>query len=88
MDPQNFQQKLAKREHGNIDRSQDITRLREFYKRYREINDVDHLRAEEMKLRESGAFSGNLGEYVLLIWILVLHLFKYAYNCFLAVVLL
>lgn len=57
-----IKQKLAKREHGNIDRSQDITKLREFYKRYRQINDVDHLREEEMKLRESGAFSGNLGE--------------------------
>jgi hypothetical protein len=25
---------------------------------------VDQLLADEMKLRESGAFSGNLGEYV------------------------
>ncbi|KAL8159934.1 LOW QUALITY PROTEIN: hypothetical protein V2J09_001471 [Rumex salicifolius] len=57
-----IKQKLAKREHGNIDRSQDITRLREFYKRYRESNDVDHLCEEELKLREYGAFSGNLGE--------------------------
>lgn len=58
-----FQQKLAKREVGSIDRSQDITRLQEFYKLYREKNNVDKLREEEMKLRESGAFSGNLGEY-------------------------
>lgn len=59
-----LQQKLAKREGGVIDRSQDIARLLEFYKLYREKNDVDKLREEEMKLRESGTFSGNLGEYV------------------------
>lgn len=47
-----------------IDRSQDIARLQEFYKLYREQNDVDKLREEEMKLRESAAFSGILGEYV------------------------
>ncbi|XP_059430070.1 callose synthase 9 [Corylus avellana] len=57
-----IKQKLAKREVGNIDRSQDIARLQEFYKLYREKNNVDKLREEEMKLRESGAFSGNLGE--------------------------
>lgn len=60
----NIQQKLAKREVGTIDRSQDITRLQEFYKRYREKNNVDKLREEEMLLRESGVFSGRLGEYV------------------------
>lgn len=60
-----LQQKLAKREGGSIDRSQDITLLREFYKLYREKHNVDQLRQEEMKLRESGVFSGNLGEYVL-----------------------
>lgn len=59
-----LQQKLAKREGGSIDRTQDIARLREFYKLYREKNNVDKLREEEMKLRESGVFSGNLGEYV------------------------
>lgn len=57
-----FQQKLAKREGGTIDRSQDVTRLQEFYRLYREKNNVDKLREDEMKLRESGAFSGNLGE--------------------------
>ncbi|KAK6144004.1 hypothetical protein DH2020_020824 [Rehmannia glutinosa] len=57
-----IKQKLAKREGGGIDRSQDIARLREFYKLYREKNNVDQLREEEMKLRESGVFSGNLGE--------------------------
>ncbi|PON48805.1 Glycosyl transferase [Parasponia andersonii] len=57
-----IKQKLAKREGGVIDRSQDIARLQEFYKLYREKNDVDKLREEEMKLRESGGFSGNLGE--------------------------
>ncbi|KAH7543621.1 hypothetical protein FEM48_Zijuj02G0203200 [Ziziphus jujuba var. spinosa] len=57
-----IKQKLAKREVGMIDRSQDIARLQEFYKLYREQNDVDKLREEEMKLRESAAFSGILGE--------------------------
>lgn len=58
----NFQQKLAKKEGATIDRSQDIVRLQEFYKLYRQKNNVEQLREEEMKLRESGAFSGNLGE--------------------------
>ncbi|CAK9328067.1 unnamed protein product [Citrullus colocynthis] len=57
-----IKQKLAKREGGTIDRSQDITRLQEFYKLYREKNNVDKLWEGEMKFRESGAFSGNLGE--------------------------
>lgn len=58
-----IKQKLAKREGGIIDRSQDIARLQEFYKQYREKNNVDKLHQEEMQLRESGAFSGgNLGE--------------------------
>jgi len=58
-----MQQKLAKREAGSIDRSQDIARLQEFYRKYREKHNVDQLLEDEMKLRESGAFSGNLGEY-------------------------
>ncbi|WJX15530.1 Callose synthase 9 [Trifolium repens] len=57
-----IKQKLAKREVGTIDRSQDIARLQEFYKSYRKKNNVDKLREEEMQLRESGAFSRNLGE--------------------------
>ncbi|KAK4736431.1 hypothetical protein R3W88_000128 [Solanum pinnatisectum] len=57
-----IKQKLAKREGGTIDRSQDITLLQEFYKQYRERHNVDKLREEELKLRESGVFSGNLGE--------------------------
>ncbi|KAA8549606.1 hypothetical protein F0562_001376 [Nyssa sinensis] len=57
-----IKQKLAKREGGAIDRSQDIARLQEFYKHYREEHNVDKLREEEIQLRESGAFSGNLGE--------------------------
>ncbi|KVH96178.1 1,3-beta-glucan synthase subunit FKS1-like, domain-1 [Cynara cardunculus var. scolymus] len=47
-------QKLAKKEGGVTDRSQDISRLRDFYKLYREKNNVDKLREEEMELRESG----------------------------------
>nr|KAJ0227390.1 hypothetical protein LSAT_V11C100026950 [Lactuca sativa] len=57
-----IKQKLAKREGGSIDRSRDIARLQEFYKLYREKNDVDKLREEEMELRESGTFSGNFQE--------------------------
>lgn len=57
-----IKQKLAKKEGGSIDRSQDIACLQEFYKIYREKHKVDELREDEMKLRESGAFSGNLGE--------------------------
>ncbi|GAB2277916.1 Callose synthase 9 [Dionaea muscipula] len=59
-----IKQKLARREGGSIDRSQGIARLQEFYRRYREKHDVDKLRDEEIRLRESGVFSGNLGEYV------------------------
>ncbi|XP_047329980.1 callose synthase 9-like isoform X2 [Impatiens glandulifera] len=57
-----IKQKLAKREVGTIDRSLDIARLQEFYKDYRKKHDVDKLREDEMMLRESGVFSGNLGE--------------------------
>ncbi|KAL1561337.1 Callose synthase 9 [Salvia divinorum] len=57
-----IKQKLAKKEAGGIDRTQDIARLREFYKLYRQKNNVDRLREEEMELRQSGVFSGNLGE--------------------------
>ncbi|XP_074558613.1 uncharacterized protein LOC141814570 [Curcuma longa] len=59
-----IKQKLAKRDGRTIDRSQDIARLQEFYKHYREKNKVDELREDEMKMRESGVLSGNLGEYV------------------------
>ncbi|XP_049931927.1 callose synthase 9 isoform X1 [Nymphaea colorata] len=57
-----IKQKLAKREAGVIDRTQDIARLQEFYKLYREKHKIDELQEEELRLRESGAFSGNLGE--------------------------
>jgi len=57
-----IRQKLAKREGGAIDRSQDIAKLQDFYKLYREKNKVDELIEDEMKLRESAVFSGNLGE--------------------------
>ncbi|XP_021897923.1 callose synthase 9-like [Carica papaya] len=55
-----IKQKLAKREAGIIDRSQDIARLQEFYRHFREKNSVDKLREEEMRLRESGIFTGEL----------------------------
>ncbi|XP_031113012.1 callose synthase 9 isoform X2 [Ipomoea triloba] len=57
-----IKQKLAKREGGTIDRSRDIARLLEFYRLYRDRHNVDKLREEELKLRESSVFSGNLGE--------------------------
>ncbi|MED6111743.1 Callose synthase 9, partial [Stylosanthes scabra] len=57
-----IKQKLAKREVGTIDRSRDVARLQEFYKLYREKNNVEKLHEEEMRLRESGAFSRDLGE--------------------------
>ncbi|KAF3791246.1 Callose synthase 9 [Nymphaea thermarum] len=57
-----IKQKLAKREAGAIDRTQDIARLQEFYKLYREKHKIDELQEEELRLRESGAFSGNLGD--------------------------
>ncbi|XP_049932796.1 callose synthase 9-like [Nymphaea colorata] len=36
--------------------------VKEFYKLYREKHKIDELQEEELRLRESGAFSGNLGE--------------------------
>ncbi|KAJ4773866.1 glucan synthase-like 10 [Rhynchospora pubera] len=57
-----IRQKLAKKEAGAIDRSQDVARLQEFYKRYREKNKVDELREEERRLRESAIYTSNLGE--------------------------
>lgn len=56
-----LQQKLAKREVGTIDRTQDSKRLQDFYRLYREKNNVDTLKEEEMQLRESGVLTG---EYV------------------------
>lgn len=54
-----IKQKLAKKDGVIIDRSQDIARLREFYKLYRERQKVDELQEEEKKWRESGAVSGD-----------------------------
>ncbi|KAJ4898380.1 Callose synthase 9 [Raphanus sativus] len=53
-------QKLAKREVGTIDRSQDSKRLQDFYMLYREKNNVDTLKEEETQLRESGLLTGEL----------------------------
>ncbi|CAG7882186.1 unnamed protein product [Brassica rapa] len=53
-------QKLAKREVGTIDRTQDSKRLQDFYRLYREKNNVDTLKEEEMQLRESGVITGEL----------------------------
>ncbi|XP_028103262.1 17.6 kDa class I heat shock protein 1-like [Camellia sinensis] len=61
-----FQQRLAKREGGTTDRSQDIAHLQEFYKHYREKHNIDKLREEKIQLRESGAFSGNHTEKIML----------------------
>ncbi|OEL22651.1 Callose synthase 9 [Dichanthelium oligosanthes] len=51
-----IRQKLAKRDGGAIDRSQDIAKLQEFYKLYREKHKVDELIEDEMKLRESAVY--------------------------------
>ena len=59
-----LQQKLAKKDGVRIDRSQDIARLREFYKLYRERQKVDELQEEEKRWRESGAFTGDPKEYI------------------------
>jgi len=57
-----LQQKLAKRDGSQIDRSHDIERLWEFYQRYKQRHRVDDIRREEEKWRESGVFSTNVGE--------------------------
>jgi callose synthase len=49
-------------EGGGIDWSQDIAKLQEFYKLYRQKHKVDELIKDEIKLRESAVFSGNLGK--------------------------
>lgn len=56
-----FQKKNEKREVETINRSQDINRLKGFYQRYREKNNVDTFKEEEKQLCESGAFTD---EYV------------------------
>ncbi|KAJ0249614.1 Callose synthase 9 [Hirschfeldia incana] len=50
-------QRLAKREVGTLDRSQDSKRLQDFYMLYREKNNVDTLKEEETQLRESGVLT-------------------------------
>ncbi|XP_071721170.1 callose synthase 9-like [Rutidosis leptorrhynchoides] len=57
-----IKQKLAKKDGAGFDRSQYIARLREFYMHYREKNNVDKLREEEMELRGSGTLIGNYQE--------------------------
>lgn len=61
-----LQQKLAKKGGGQIDRNRDIERLWEFYNQYKRRHRVDDIQREEQKWRESGTFSANVGEYVLL----------------------
>lgn len=60
-----LQQKLAKKDGAQIDRNRDIEHLWEFYQRYKRNNRVEDLQREEQRLRESGTFSANFGEYVL-----------------------
>ncbi|KAM5574476.1 hypothetical protein ABKV19_013761 [Rosa sericea] len=57
-----LKQKQAQRGGETVDRSQDFLVLQKFYKLYREKNNVEKLREEEMKLRESGSICANLGE--------------------------
>ncbi|KAF3599981.1 hypothetical protein F2Q69_00039040 [Brassica cretica] len=55
-----IKQSDEKREVETINRSQDINRLKGFYQRYREKNNVDTLKEEEKQLCESGAFTDEL----------------------------
>jgi len=60
---------VAKREVGSPNRNRrhdGIGRLQEFYKSLKKKNNVDELLEveEEMQLKESGASSSNLDEYV------------------------
>lgn len=58
-----FQQKLAKRDGGQIDRNRDIEHLWDFYQRYKRQHKVDDIQRQEQRWRESGTFSAGLGEY-------------------------
>lgn len=58
-----LQQKLAKRDGTQIDRSRDVERLWNFYLSYKRRHRVDDIQREEQKWRETGTFSSNLGEY-------------------------
>lgn len=58
-----LQQKLVKREGARIDRNRDIEHLWEFYQRYKRRHRVEDMQREEQRLRESGTFSANFGEY-------------------------
>nr|VDD53177.1 unnamed protein product [Brassica oleracea] len=55
-----IKKKNEKREVETINRSQDINRLKGFYQRYREKNNVDTFKEEEKQLCESGAFTDEL----------------------------
>lgn len=57
-----LQQKLAKRDGGQIDRNRDIELLWQFYERYKRRNRVEDMQREQQRLRESGTFSTNIGE--------------------------
>ncbi|KAI5664996.1 hypothetical protein M9H77_24319 [Catharanthus roseus] len=58
-----IKQKLAKKDGTPLDRSRDVEHLWEFYQRYKRRNRVDDIQREENRLRESGTFSSNLGEF-------------------------
>lgn len=59
-----LQQKLAKRDGAPIDRNRDIERLWDFYLAYKKRHKVDDIQQYEQRLRESGAFSANIEQYV------------------------
>ncbi|KAF3437237.1 hypothetical protein FNV43_RR19990 [Rhamnella rubrinervis] len=60
-----IKQKRAKRDGARIDRNRDIEHLWEFYKRYKRRHRVEDMQREEQRLRESGTFSANFGEFEL-----------------------
>lgn len=74
-----LQQKLARRDGGQIDRNRDIEHLWEFYQRYKRRHRVDDIQREEQSFLESGTLSANLGEYgqLMLIYMFSYDLFIY-----------
>ncbi|XP_004299187.1 PREDICTED: callose synthase 10 [Fragaria vesca subsp. vesca] len=58
-----IKQKLARRDGGQIDRNRDIEHLWEFYQRYKQRHRLEDMQKAEQKMRESGTFTANFGDY-------------------------
>lgn len=59
-----MQQKLAKRDGTPIDRNRDAEHVWEFYEQFKKRHRVDDIQKADQRMRESGTFSANMGEYV------------------------